>query len=89
MTPSETTALRAELRSALHDLTDLLLEGGNHRHVLLDGIRHAWVLADLADVGDGVLRGLLSDLQRKLADRPGEVDRPYFARHITGAADQL
>ncbi|MBW3630154.1 MAG: hypothetical protein KY464_12750 [Gemmatimonadetes bacterium] len=89
MTPSETTALRAELRLALHDLSDLLLEGGNHRHVILDGIRHAWILADLADVGDGVLRALMSDLQRKLADRPADVDRAHFARHMTGAADQL
>ena len=89
MTPTEATALRAELRSALHDLSDLLLQGGNHRHVILDGIRHAWVLADLADVEDGVLRALMSDLQRKLSQSPAEVDRTYYARSLSGAADHL
>ena len=82
-------AVRAELRAALHDLADLLLAPGNHRHVLLDGIRHATALADLAGVAEGILRADLRTLERDLATRPAEVDRGYHAQRISAAADRL
>jgi hypothetical protein len=82
-------AVRAELRAALHDLSDLLLTPGNHRHVLLDGIRHATALADLAGVAEGLLRADLGTLERELATRPAEVDRAQYARQISAAADRL
>jgi hypothetical protein len=84
-----TDATRAELRALLHELSDALFSSSNGRHVLLDGIRHAWVLADLADVREGLVRTLLRNLQRDLAQRPAECERAYFARQLTSAADQL
>jgi hypothetical protein len=84
-----TDATRAELRALLYDLADQLLTSRNGRHVMLDGIHHAWVLADLADVGEGLARTVLRNLQRDLNDRPVSLDRGYFAAQLTNAADHL
>lgn len=90
MTPvlDASAAVRAELRGALHDLAELLLTPGHHRHVLVDGIRHALILADLAGVDEGILRTLLRNLQRDLAGAAA-VERGYFAQQLTIAADRL
>ena len=80
---------RAELRAALQDLTDLLLDPGNHRQVILDGIRHAWILADLAEVGEGVLRTVLRNLQHDLHSQPASVERHVVAQQLSSAADHL
>ena len=86
-TPTEATL--AELRAALYDLADQLLTRGVGRHVLLDGIRHAWVLADLTELGEGPARSVLRDLQRELSRRPAELHRGLFAERLNLAADQL
>lgn len=80
-------ALRTELRTALHELADTLLEhGGRHRH--LDAVRHAWILADLADVGEGPVRIALRELARQLRAGDGH-DPAHHANLLTLAADRL
>ena len=81
-------AIRAELRAVVHDLAELLLAPGSQRHVLIDGIRHALALADLAGIPPGVLRTLLRNLQRDLAGK-APIDHGYFAAQLTSAADRL
>ena len=84
-----TEATRAELRALLYDLSDQLLSSGHGRHVLLDGVRHALALAELASIPPGVLRTVLRNLQRDLVQHPASVDRHYFAAQLTTAADHL
>ena len=84
-----TDATRAELRALLYELSDQLLTSRNGRHVLLDGIRHACVLSDLADIREGLLRTVLRNLQRDLSEHPVSLDRGYFAAQLTSAADHL
>lgn len=80
-------AVRAELRAALRDISDALLDGiGRHR--LHDAVRHAWILADLAEIGEGPVRAVLRDLAREL--RGGTpTDSTGLANQTTRAADQL
>jgi hypothetical protein len=86
-TPTEATL--AELRAALYDLADQLLTRGVGRHVLLDGIRHAWVLGDLGDLPEGPARDVLRGLQRDLSQRPAELDRAFFAEQLNAVADRI
>jgi hypothetical protein len=84
---SSEDAVRAELRAALHDLADSLLSQAP-RAQLLDAIRHAWVLADLGDVEEGLLRKLLRSLQRELmAQLP--VNGSHYANQLTFLATKL
>lgn len=85
MSPAEAT--RAELRAALYDLADHLLDHAD-RPVLLDAIRHAWILTDLAEVGEGLVRVCLRNLQRDL--QAGQtVAYQAVAQQLTRAADGL
>ena len=86
---SPTEATRAELRYLLYDLADQLLHAGAGRHVLLDAIRHADALADLAGVPEGLTRTVLRNLHRDLIQHPAGVERLYFAQQLTSAADHL
>lgn len=83
----EQAALRAELRAALHELADALhAHEGRHRH--LDAVRHAWILADLADTPEGPVRAGLRELARHLRARNG-YDPAYHANQLTLAADRF
>ena len=78
-------AVRAELRALLYDLADSLLDHAD-RAQLQDAIRHAWVLADLADMEEGLVRMVLRNLAR---DLQGSEDRAHYARQIQNAMDRL
>lgn len=87
VTPSPRDAARAELRGALHDLSDALLNGAPPEQ-LREAVRHALALADLADEGETLARGILRNLQRELRVA-GAPDAQRFAHLITLAADRL
>lgn len=70
----------------LHGLSDALLEGVPPEQ-LQDAVRHAWVLADLGEVDEGLVRTLLRNLGRDL--RTGGLDRSYYARQLQNAMDRL
>ena len=80
-------AVRQDLRSALLDLSDLLLQDGVVRHRALDAVRHAWILADLAELDHRQVHDLLHDLGAALRDDGG--DRPYFANQLAIVADHV
>jgi hypothetical protein len=84
----ERAAVQAELREALHDLSDTLLEPTYDRARLLDAIRHVGFLADLAEARTGLLQMALRNLRWDLQGN-GTVDRTYFAALVSRAADQL
>jgi hypothetical protein len=83
----ELQAVRTELRGVLYDLADALLVHAA-RPELLEAIRHAWVLADLAELDAGLVRTLLRNLQRDLRGE-GSLDSVFFANQLNGAADKL
>lgn len=84
---SPLAAVRADLRAALAELADELLEEvGTER--LVDAVRHAWMLAYLAEVGEGPLRGALRSLLHDLR-AGGPVDAPLYARQLILLSDQI
>jgi hypothetical protein len=84
---SPEAAVRSELRVALHELADALLNDAP-RSSLLDAIRHAWILADLADVDDGLPRTLLRNLQRDLMGQSA-IEPVQYANQLTFAASKV
>jgi hypothetical protein len=83
----EKHAVRAELQSVLSELVDSLL-AYSHPVLLLDAIRHAWVLADLAALEDGRVHATLHDLQNEIRHQPF-FDGRWFAEQIADLAESL
>lgn len=87
-----TRAVRAELRAALSDLSETLLEGSRPElHRLNDALVHTWILTDLADLEEAeqsLVRGVLRGLQRDLDADPHSLDLGYHAHRLAGAADR-
>lgn len=88
MTDRERQPVRAELRAALQELSDVLLDRTNDRKRLLDAVRHAWILTELADVRNGLVPVILRNLQHDLG-RKDPLDHATFALQLTRAADRL
>jgi hypothetical protein len=84
---SPEAAVRGELRSALHDLADALLSDAPRAN-LLDAIRHAWILADLADLDEGLPRTLLRNLQRELMGQ-APINPAHYVDQLTFAASKV
>ncbi len=66
----------------------MLLDRTYDRQQLLDAVRQAWVLADRADVRDGLVPTILRNLQRDLVGKAA-IESGYFAQQLTTAADRL
>lgn len=80
-------AVLEELRSALRDLSEALLEGVG-REMLVNALVHAWVLADLAELDQGRTRSLLRGLRDDLRVQ-GVADPQFYAQQLALAADRL
>ena len=89
ITPND--AVRTELRSALHDLADLLVEPGPHPYRVLNSIRHLWALSHLAVLEDHRkerVHELLHELGNAVVSRE-PIDRHAFANRLIVAADLI
>ena len=88
MRGSPRDVVRAELRTALHELSDELQDESRERARLIDSVRHASLLADLAEVRDGMVPLLLRDLENDLEGQK-PVERGYFADELDSAAARM
>ena len=73
---------------ALHDLSDVLQDQSYEPGRLIDAVRHASVLADLAEVRDGVVPLLLRNLEHDLEGEKS-LERSYFADELGSAANRM
>ena len=73
---------------ALHDLSDELQDETRERGRLIDAVRHASLLADLAEVRDGMVPLLLRNLEHELEGEK-KVERSYFADELGSAANRM
>jgi hypothetical protein len=83
----ERQAVRWELQSVLSELGDALL-AYSHPALLLDAIRHAWVLADLAALEDQSVHSVLHDLQNEIRHQPF-FDGRWYAERVAELARSL
>ena len=81
-------AVRSELRLALHDLSDVLQDRGYEPAQVMDAVRHASILADLAEVRDGVVPLLLRNLEHDLSGHKN-LEAHFFATELASAANRM
>lgn len=88
MIPTPATAVRAELRAGLHDLSDQLLSGAADR-LILDALRHLHPLLTLAELDDATrdqVRELLVALGAQVLAGQGV---GMQAHQVSRAADRV
>jgi hypothetical protein len=83
----ERQAVRSELQSVLSELGEALL-AYSHPALLLDAIRHAWILADLSALEDQTVHSLLHDLQNEIRHQPF-FDGRWYAERVADLARSL
>ena len=89
-TPDE--AVRSDLREALRQLCDLLLQEGRPDYIrVTDGVLHAWALVRLAALETDALAALEEGLGSLTQELNTEVrlDGQYFARQLAVALERV